>query len=223
MLHPRRARRGAVAAATALLLLLTTAVTASAHAVQQFGGYTIAIGWLHEPTYVDQENAVQVVVKDSHGDPVNDLQLGDLSVTVATGGQVSSSMQLQPSYDPDTGLGTPGEYDAAIIPTAVGDYTFHLTGSIHGTAVDKSFTSGPQTFDTVKAPSDAQFPTKLPAIGDISTKVDRVAARAADAQSASDSASGDAGRATVLAIAALVVAVVALVVAVVLTRRRRVA
>jgi hypothetical protein len=146
------------------------------------------MGWLHEPTYVGVENAVQVVVKDAGGNPVNDLAPGDLNVVVSTAGQQTAVLPLQPSFDPDTGLGTPGEYTASLIPTQVGDYTFHLTGSIHGTAVDETSTSSDQTFDSVTAGTDVQFPIKQPAIGDVSTLVGRVDGRATSAQSAAGAA-----------------------------------
>lgn len=199
---------GAVCAGT--IAALIGVMGASAHVVQQFSSYSIAIGWLHEPTYVGVENAVQVLVKDSKDNAVNDLNAGDLKVTVTTGSQSTKSIDLQPSFDPDTGLGTPGEYDATLIPTAPGTYTFHLTGSIHGTSVDKSFTSSDKTFDDVTDPSttDVEFPNKVPAISAVSTGLQRTGARVQTAQAAAANAQDAANRATVLATVALVVGVV---------------
>ncbi len=55
----------------------------------------------------------------------------------------------------------PGHYTAKFIPTAPGDYRMRFVGSIEGNAIDESFDSGPDTFDTV-VPSDAiQFPIVL--------------------------------------------------------------
>lgn len=196
------------------VVALTAVATASAHVVQSFGPYSIAIGWLKEPTYVGVENAVQVIVKDAQDKPVTDLPDGALKVTVRTGNQTGSAMTLDPSFDPDTGLGTPGEYDAPLIPTAPGVYTFHLTGSINGTNVDQSFTSSDKTFDDVTAPSEVQFPSKVPDAGSLATRLDRTGDRVAAAQSAAegaDTAARDAksaaDRASVLAIVALVVGV----------------
>src|SRR5690348_11236946 len=90
--------RRAVALSAAALLALGGVATASAHVVQQFGAYSIAIGWLHEPTYVGVENAVQVVVKDAQDKPVNDLPDGALKVQVSSGSQTTNSMTLQPSF-----------------------------------------------------------------------------------------------------------------------------
>ena len=193
-----RSRFG-VAFGVALILALILASTASAHVVKQFGTYSVAMGWLHEPTYAGIENAVQVVVKDANGQPVSDLQPGDLTVVVSTAGQQTAALPLQPSFDPDTGLGTPGEYDAVLTPTEVGDYTFHLAGSIHGQTVDEMATSSDQTFDPVTDGTAVQFPVKLPGVGDLNTLIQRVDGRAtsantaaAAAQQAASTASNDA-------------------------------
>jgi hypothetical protein len=183
-----RFRVGGTATGAAFMLALVISSTASAHVVKQFGTYSVAMGWLHEPTYVGVENSVQVIVKDAAGKPVNDLQPGDLQVVVSTAGQQTAALPLQPSFDPDTGLGTPGEYTASLIPTQVGDYTFHLTGSIHGQAVDETATSSDQTFNSVTAGTDVQFPVKLPALGDLSTLIQRVDGRATTADTAATQA-----------------------------------
>ncbi len=197
-----RLRVGGTAIGAAIILALAISSTVSAHVVKQFGTYSVAMGWLHEPTYVGVENSIQLIVKDAAGNPVNDLQPGDLQVVVSTAGQQTAALPLQPSFDPDTGLGTPGEYTASLIPTQVGDYTFHLTGSIHGQAVDETATSPDQTFNSVTAGTDVQFPVKLPALGDLSTLIQRVDGRATtanttatQAQQAASQASSDASRA----------------------------
>ncbi len=122
------------------------------------GTDTVALGWQHEPAYVNELNAVQVLVTDASGAPVDDLAPGDLSVTVTFGGRTSEPVPLDPTWDEDTGLGTKGEYVGAIIPTEPGDYTFHLTGTIHGQAVDETATSGDSTFDPVTESTAIQFP-----------------------------------------------------------------
>ena len=216
-----RFRVGGTAIGAALILAMVISATASAHVVKQFGTYSVAMGWLHAPTYVGVENAVQVIVKDAAAQTVNDLAPGDLEVVVSTAGQQTAALPLQPSFDPDTGLGTPGEYTASLIPTLVGDYTFHLLGSIHGQAVDETATSSDQTFNSVTAGTDVQFPVKLPALGDLSTLIQRVDSRvtaeqtaaaqaqqaatqaqqaATQAQQAASQASRDAGRALLLGI-----------------------
>jgi hypothetical protein len=79
---------------------------------------------------------------------------------------------LTPTFDPDTGFGTPGDYRAFFFPTAPGDYTFHFTGTIGSQKVDQSFTSGPSTFSTVADPTAAQFPVKAPTNAQLSQRLD---------------------------------------------------
>jgi hypothetical protein len=191
-----RLRACDTALGAALFLALAVSSTASAHVVKQFGTYSVAMGWLHEPTYVGVENSIQVVVKDASGKPVDDLQPGDLTVVVSAAGQQTAALPLQPSFDPDTGLGTPGEYTASIIPTQVGDYTFHLSGSVHGQPVDETATSSDQTFNSVDAGTDVQFPVKLPVLGDLSTLIQRVDGRVATANTAAAQAEQAAGKAS---------------------------
>lgn len=217
----------ATAACLAVAIPVAHVAEASAHAVEHDGPYTLAVGWAHEPAYVDIANAVQVIVKDAKGNPVDDLAGGDLEVSVGLGGQSLGPLALVPRFDPDTGLGMPGDYEAAIIPTAPGDYTFHLTGTIHGQAVDHSLTAGPTTFDTVVAPRDIEFPVKLPSLSDLATRLDRVSSRVQDvhgtARSAADTAQslqGVAHLAAALSISGLSLAVAALGLTLVLLWRR---
>ena len=203
------------AAIGAVATALTPAVLASAHAVIKQGPYYVAIGWAVEANggsvaYVGETNAVQVFVdtlspSGDIGTPVGDLNADcthpDIQVTVTYAGKTSSPLCPVPAFDPDTGLGRMDEYDVALTPTKVGDYTFHITGSIHGTAIDKSVTSGPQTFASVADQSAVDFPVAVPALGDVATKVDQVSARA-------QTASNNAGTGTVLGIVAIVLAAV---------------
>ncbi len=206
----------------AILAVGGNALTASAHAVTHNGPYTAAIGWAAEPAYVGFDNAVEVIVSDQAGKPVGDLQPGDLKVVVSIGSSRSQSLDLTPTFDPDTGLGTPGDYEAQLIPTVPGAYTFHVTGSVHGQAVDQSITASDQTFAVVTEPSDDQFPTKLPSTSSLSTKLDQTAARLAAAQKSASDASGSATIALVIGIVALVVGVALGAVSLLAMRRRRV-
>lgn len=191
---------------SAIATLAFAAGPASAHEVRKVGAYEITIGWEHEPTYTGVENAVQIFIKDAKGNPVDDL--GDppsLKVQVINGGQTSDPLDLKASFDPDTGLGMHGEFDAAIIPTVPGDYTFHLTGSINGQNIDEKFTSSDKTFDPVKDPSDVQFPAKTPSNGQLAQSVSRVDTR--ETRAAKD-AKDSADTAKVLAIVGIAVGVV---------------
>jgi hypothetical protein len=120
---------------------------------------------------------------------------------------------LNGTFDPDTGLGTPGEYLASIMPTVPGDYTFHLTGSIHGTAVDETATSSDSTFNTVKDASAIEFPTQPLTTTALSQNIVRVDGRVSTAQDASSSASTAARSASDAATRANALAIVALALA----------
>jgi hypothetical protein len=190
-------RRLGAAIGLAFLLCTLAATAVSAHVVKTVGPYRVAIGWLKEPTYVGEQNAVQVVIHDARGDAVDDLSPDDLQVVVGTGGQESKPMSLAPTFDEDTGLGIPGDYDAPIIPTAPGDYTFHVTGTIHGTAIDETVTSSESTFESAVAPTDIEFPAALPALGEVATRLDRIDARIADAAAAAGEARSAASQALI--------------------------
>ncbi|MGH2465640.1 MAG: hypothetical protein ACRDGI_09270 [Candidatus Limnocylindrales bacterium] len=191
-MHLVRSRRVGIALVAATVVLLVVAGVADAHIVKTFGKYTVALGWVHEPTYVGEQNAVQVVIKDASGKAVTDLNDGDLKVTVTAGGVSSTPLPLLNTFDPDTGLGVPGDYEAPLIPTAPGDYTFHLSGTIDGTAVDETATSSDSTFNSVVDATPIQFPNQLPALTDIVTRLDRIDARlaASPAPSAAAAAPG---------------------------------
>lgn len=164
----------------AVSLALLAAGLAEAHTVKQIGPVKLEIGWQHEPTYVGEANGVQVIVADVSDQPITDLTTDDIKVVVSTGGQQSGELTFDPAFDLAEGDGPLGQYNAPIMPTEPGDYTFHITGSIHGQIVDVTVTSGPDTFDTVRGTTDIQFPTKLPTVTEIVTRLDRIDARLAN-------------------------------------------
>jgi hypothetical protein len=215
------ARTGAALLA-ACLLTVGTALPAFAHEQRQVGAYQFTVGWQHEPTYAGELNAVQLFLHDPKGNPIDELgSPPGLQVTVSTGGKTSSPLDLEPSFDPDTGLGTHGEFDAPIIPTSPGTYSFHLTGSVNGQRVFETFTSSDSTFNDVVEPTPIEFPSQQPTTADLSTAVNRLGPRVEAAASTASSAQDKASTATTLAIVAVVVAVVLGVVSLVVALRGR--
>jgi hypothetical protein len=193
-----RFRRFSTAVALAAVLTIAVVGIVQAHVLKDFGQYSVALGWSVEPTYVGQVNSIQVIVKDKGGKPVTDLAEGDLKVVVSVGGQDSSPLALTNKFDEDTGLGIPGDYEASLTPTAPGDYTFHLTGSIHGQAVDETATSSDSTFNSAVEATDIEFPNKVPSLTEITTSLDRINARlsaspAPGASAAAPAPTADAG------------------------------
>ena len=174
---------GAAASALALLAVLP----ASAHEIRTVGSYQFTVGWLHEPAYADEQNAVQFLLKDSHGNAVTDLT-DSLKVEVIYQGQKMPALSLSPTFDPDTALGMPGEYLANVIPTRPGNYTFHFIGTIGSQSIDQSFTSSDSTFDPVKDPTAVEFPAQDPTRAQISQRLDRVDPRIVAAQTSATNA-----------------------------------
>ena len=173
----------------AVVASATLAAPTLAHTGREVGEYILEIGWLHEPAFVGQPNAVQVTVSHhADGAPVTDLAAEDLTVVVSTAGVDSPGLILEPAFDAEEKTGPLGEYDAALVPTAPGDYTFHITGSIHGTAVDLTVASGEETFDPVVTSSDLEFPAKMPTLTEVGTRLDRIDGRIEELQAANPDA-----------------------------------
>lgn len=209
-----------------LLLSLSITVAASAHVPKKAGPYTVEVGWKNEPAYVGHQNAVVIIVTDANDEPVTDIPADALSVVVSTEGQQSDELTFEPAFDAEEMEGPLGEYDASILPTAPGGYDFHITGTIHDQAVDLTVTAD-ETEEPVSGTTDIEFPAKLPTVTEIVTRLDRVDARLAEAESAAAARSTDvraaADRALLigagLGAAGLLVGIAALVMAVRATRR----
>jgi hypothetical protein len=182
--------RSAISILLATSLGLLLASVATAHVVKEAGPYTLEIGWQHEPTYIGEANCVQVIIHGANDEPITDLGTDDLKVVVSTGDQQSGELTFEPGFDLAEGEGPPGEYNAAIMPTTPGDYTFHLTGAIHGEPVDITVTSSDETFDAVRGTTEIQFPVKVPTLNEVATRLDRIDSRLAadDGQAAADRA-----------------------------------
>src|ERR1700704_4049040 len=213
---------GAVALATAVLLM---AAPALAHTTKDAGPYKLTFGWRDEPAYTGAQNAVQLFIKDAKGNPVDDVGAKGLTVAVTTGSgataKTSSPMTLKSAFDPDTGLGTHGEFDAPILPTAAGTYTMHITGDINGTAVDVSAASSDKTFADVTDPTAIEFPVQTQTLPQLSSAITTLQDRVATAQSGAAAAKSSAKTSRTVAIIAIVVAVVLVLVALVAGRAKK--
>jgi hypothetical protein len=221
--------RAAVAAGVAATACLIGAPAAFAHEQRLVGAYHFTVGWGHEPTYVGAENNVALFIHDAHGNPIDDLgSPPTLQVEVIFGTQKSSPLALAASFDPDTKLGTHGEFDAAIIPTAAGNYTFHFFGSVNGQRVDQRFTSGPATFNTVQDPTGIEFPAKVPTVPDLAALTGRLSPRVDHATALASSSTSRANSAHTLGLVGVILGAAGLVVGgglggggLMLARRRR--
>src|SRR5215471_12540234 len=208
----------AMVAAVPVLFIAATAAPASAHVLKTAGPYDLLIGFGNEPTYAGAQNSVFLLLTTAKtGAPVVDEGLGDtLKVAVGFGTQ-TKQLPLVSSFDPDSGQGTKGVYNAYFIPTAPGDYTFHFFGTIRGQTVNITVKSSPTTFDSAHDPATIEFPQQAPSNLQLAQRLDAESARlsaeihAADTKAASDSAALTVGIAGLVAgVAGLCVGGVAL-------------
>ena len=183
LLKPRRfLMTGCVhRAITAIAVGLTLAVSAAAGALAHVeidvgdGQYVMEVGFRDEPAYLGLPNALTLSVEryaTGGTEPVNDLA-ATLSAEVSRDGQVMT-LPLVPVGE--------GNYEATFVPTAAGDYTFRISGTIGEATVDESVTSGPTTFNSVESLSAIEFPQPLPDPGQLQAAVTDANAAAATAR-----------------------------------------
>lgn len=135
-------------------------------------------------------------VADGAGHPVVDLGGGAQSAEVAFGDERIPLSLVPPP-------GHPGKFRAWLVPTRPGTYSFHVSGTVKGQAIDMMSTCSDTTFACVADVSDIQFPVKDPSAGQLADRITREAPRA---ESAMQAAAG----ARTLGIAALAGALIAL-------------
>jgi hypothetical protein len=210
-----------VAAATLLAFSLALlAAPALAHETAAAGDLALELGWGIEPAYAGQLNSVQlIVIHKADGDPINDPG-AKLTAAVSYGNQ-RQEFELMPTYDAASGTGVPGEYAALIIPTAPGDYTFHVTGKVEGVKVDLEVASSPKTFSPVEDAQAAQFPVKVPGTDQVAQRLDNELARTITTGDVSKAVSSEVSSARALGYAGIAVGAVGVVLAAVALAVRR--
>jgi hypothetical protein len=219
----RMLRALVLATGMAALLVPLAALPAAAHGSKKQGDLVLTVGFGNEPAYAGEVNSVQLLLVHD-GKPVTDLGKGgkvDVEVTSEAADDAKLNMEMEPRFEVGE-FGTPGDYRADFIPTSVGNYTFHFTGTIQGEQVDMKFTSVKDGFDAVKDPATVQFPVKQPTTNQVSERLDREVQRANDAVAAAQNQADDqVATARLLAIVGLVVGLAGLGVGVfALTRKR---
>ena len=161
----------------AILLLTFTATGVAAHETRTVGDgrYEVEVGFLNEPAYLNQPNGLYLDVFGfaAGGAPVEGLA-ATLQAEVEKDGQ-TMALTLVPQA-------APGVYHATFFPTATGDYSFRLFGTIGDAAIDETFRSSPNTFAAVEPLDTAQFPLKPPAVADLAERVSAVEDDAAGAR-----------------------------------------
>ncbi len=156
----------------ALLLVVAVAASftpsrASAHEARVIGDgqYEAVVGFLDEPAFVGEKNGLSLRVSKlpAPGEATPIPAEGEEPADVPVEG-LETTLQAEVIYGEqrlaltlDTVFNAPGAYASYFFPMAEGDYSFHIFGTIEGVAVDETFTSSPDGFDSV-APR-LEFPT----------------------------------------------------------------
>lgn len=124
----------------------------SAHEERTIGDvYEVVVGFTGEPAIADEMNGVLLEVSKADA-PVEGVA-DTLQVQLIWADQ-TKDLALTPIFD------QPGSYEAPFIPTVEGDYTFRFFGEIEGVAIDETFVSSPEGFDSVQPRSNYEFPAK---------------------------------------------------------------
>lgn len=190
-------RWGLIAALAALALLLLPA-TASAHERRALSGgkYQFVVGFLNEPAVESFQNGIDLTVTDltqkdanGNGKAVEGLEK-TLKAEVLFGGNAKRAVTLE------TRFGLPGKYAGYFVPTAAGQFRFHIFGTVNEQNVDETFESGPGRFSDVESLASLQFPNQVSV--------------PANAQQQIDSAKSAANSGRALGIAGLAVGIVGL-------------
>jgi hypothetical protein len=177
-------------------------VSVNAHDRKAAGPLTVVIGWASEPAYSGSLNAVLVSLSD-RGGPLKKVD-GSLSVEVSFGTE-RTMLALEPVPN------RAHEFQAALVPTRAGTYTFRVTGTINKQPIDVSSTCSDSTFHCVTDAAAIQFPVKDPTVGQLADRVDRALPRAADAGAAAAGARTLALISLGLALAGVIVAAAAFI------------
>jgi hypothetical protein len=140
---------------------------AAAHERRAVGPYTFVVGWIVEPSYVNQINALDLTVTETASTKAVEGLEKTLKADLITGGGAATT-----PLTIATRFGLPGKYQGQVIPTKIGDYTFHITGMVNTTQVDEKFESGPGRFGSIEDVVALQFPNKVPSQSDLAAKLD---------------------------------------------------
>lgn len=157
-----------------LLLSLLVPLTAAAHGEAGCGNnYACEIGWLNEPVIVGEQNGLELFIAAKDDPEAGIANITTLQFTVKYGGQ-SQSYPLVPAEE------KPGAYSAVFIPMREGQYTFHLTGTINGEAIEAEFEP-----EEVVTAGTLAFPAGQPSLTELQSQLAATQAQARATQTLS--------------------------------------
>lgn len=159
-----------------LPILILPAGPASAHERRQVGDYEFVVGWYDEPAFAEQPNGPEVTITKIIKKKAKPVVEGvELSVEMIFG-EESRTFEVEPAFLVGI-FGEPGNYNADLFPSRPGTWEFHFTGTVEGTEIDETFTSGPETFSDVNDPTEAAFPAVDPNNAQLAERIEREADR----------------------------------------------
>jgi hypothetical protein len=168
---------------------LASSNSALAHEHRAVGNYGFVVGFLNEPAVAEEPNGLDLQVKyyangqvpgegdeaaEAAGQPVEGLDQTLKAEVIVGGGAKKMDLTLEPAFN------NPGAYEAHFIPTASGDYTFHITGKVQDKNIDETFTSSPEGFSSVDARDDLEFPDKLPSAAALQAAINNNSSSSSD-------------------------------------------
>ena len=139
------------------------------HERRNIGPYTFVVGWIVEPAYVNNMNALDLTVTETQGAKAVEGLEKTLQAEVIVGGAAKTmTLKLAARF------GLPGKYQGQLLPTKTGDYSFHIFGNVGATKVDEKFESGPNTFGGIESADALQFPDKIVSNADLAARLDQL-------------------------------------------------
>jgi hypothetical protein len=142
---------------------------ALAHERRIVGPYTLVVGWLNEPAYVSVMNSLDLTVTETTGGTAIEGLEKTLKADLTFGGSTTPlPLTLAARF------GQPGKYSGFVLPTRVGEYIFHITGTIGTTNVDEKFESGPGRFGSIESTDPLQYPAKIVSNTDVAARLDQL-------------------------------------------------
>lgn len=193
MTKPRRFVLG-LAVALALLSPFALAQPVAAHEHVTVGTYAFTVGWRIEPALTGVLNGLDMGIEQNLSGTMVAVLGAEANLTATlTTGPASVVKAIEPQDN------RPGWYTFDVIPTRIGTYTVHVTGTLNATAIDITV-----ALDDVAAASDVQFPVPDPTATDLSQQLAQVSAQFAALQSQLAVLIVVASIGTILAAAALV-------------------
>ena len=139
------------------------------HERRIIGPYTFVVGWLNEPAYVNLLNSLDLTVTETTGAKAVEGLDKMLKADVTFGGSTTPQPLTIAAR-----FGLPGKYSGYVMPTKVGDYTFHITGTVGTMNIDEKFESGPGRFGSIESTDALQYPQKVVSNTELAARLDQL-------------------------------------------------